>query len=169
MPRYHHICTDGNLPHKHESCLPSCTGPDPRNAHARISYQPDAPHLPLLADTEDTGLSHDEHVVLCCVTWSLLFFHERSIPYKLFSVPGRSRFNPGFLCMQLRQLAQNTQSYQRPRPKNKSRHRHHERRPLRCFPRKSTQSNLQDIRANLHETTEHGLPTHVRLVHHEVR
>ncbi len=27
--------------------------------------------------------------------------------------------------------------------------------------RESTQSNSQDVRANLHETTEHGLPTHV--------
>ena len=41
--------------------------------------------------------------------------------------------------------------------------------PLRYFPCKSTQGNLQDVRANLHETTKHGLPTHVRLVHHEVR
>ena len=28
---------------------------------------------------------------------------------------------------------------------------------------------IRDVRANSHETTEHGLPTHVRLVHYEVR
>jgi hypothetical protein len=36
------------------------------------------------------------------------------------------------------------------------------------FPRESTQSNSRDVRANLHETTKHGISTHVRLVHHEV-
>ena len=124
-PRYHHGCIDENLPHKHASCLPSCTKPDSRNSHACVSYRPDALHLPLLADTEDTGLSQNEHLVLCCVNWSLLFLHKQNIPYKLFSVPGRSQFNPRFLCMQLRQRAQDTQSHQRPRPKNKIRHRHH--------------------------------------------
>ena len=126
-----------------KAAFPAAPDPRPgsRNSHARVSYRPDAPHLPLLADTEATSLSHDEHVVLCCVTWSLLFLHERSIPYNLVSVPGRSQFNPGFLCMQLRQPAQDNQSYQCLRPKNKSRHCHHESRPLLCFPCESTQSN----------------------------
>ena len=75
-PRYHHVCTVGNLPHKHESRLPGITGPNPENSHARVSHQPDAPHLPLFADTEDTCLHHNEDVVLCHVTRSLFFLHD---------------------------------------------------------------------------------------------
>ena len=86
-----------------ESDLPSCTEPNSGNSHARVSYQPDAPHLPLLADTENTSLNKNKHVVLCCVTWFLLFLHEQNIPFGLFFVSGQSRFNPGFLSMQFRQ------------------------------------------------------------------
>ena len=38
----------------------------------------------MLADTEDTGFSQNEHVVLRCVTWSLTFFTNETYPTNCF-------------------------------------------------------------------------------------
>jgi hypothetical protein len=50
-----------------------------------------------------------------------------------------------------------------------SRHHHHECRPLRCFPCESTKSDSREVRAYLHEAAKHCFPTHVWLVHQQIR
>ena len=170
----HHVCAVRNLPYKHESCFPSCTGPNPGNSHLLTwcfiadNVRRHRRHLPPPQWTCCSVMRHQVSILSWCVTRSLFFLHARCIPWRLFPIPGWSWFSPGFLSVQLRQWAQDTQSYQRPRPKNESRHCHHERRPLWWFPCKSSKSNSRDVRANSHETAEHSFPTHVRLVHHEV-
>jgi hypothetical protein len=72
-PQYHHVWTDGDLPHEHETILPTRTRSNPGNSNACVTYQPDSTYLPVFADPQDTCLSHYEHVVLCRVTRSLIF------------------------------------------------------------------------------------------------
>jgi len=110
-------------------------------------------HICRCLQTQKTPASATLNMLFCAASPCLYsFFMNEAYPTNFFPVPSRSRFNPGLLCMQLRQRARDTQSYQCPRPKNKSRHHHHERRSLRCFPHESTHSNSRDVRANLHET-----------------
>ena len=92
----HHVHSDGNLLHKHESSVPNCSGTDPRNSDTCVTHQPDAPYVLLRADTQDTCFHKNEHVVLCCVTRAVLFFTTETYPASFFPFPTEVDAVPDF-------------------------------------------------------------------------
>ncbi len=97
------------------------------------------------------------------------FFTTEAYPTSFFLFPPEVDTFPDFFHLHLWQWAQDPESNELSWQKNSSRHHHHECRPLQRFPCKSTKSNLWDVQAYLHETAKHCFPTHVWLVHQQIR